>query len=227
MEYRPESSISIQVSLSGYSFKVDRGVGSVPEGWLPSDRLFTTVEMQRRYDRVEISLLTPKVALVPSQFFRPEEARGALEDVCVLRASDSVEWIDVPWFAATLVYSLSMDESLSGAVSRMVYTTSGNNVKVLPEMYYLLVEVTRRRDYNKIVASYMDGKLHLVIAQGRSLMLCNVYDAPDFTTAQYYLFLAMKKLQLNPEVSTVCMRTPLTREQEMSLYRYFSSVEVV
>ena len=52
----------------------------------------------------------------------------------------------------------------------------------------------------------------------------NVFEAPDFTTAQYFLFLSMRRLQLNPEVSTVCFRTPLDPEAEMSLYRYFKGV---
>jgi hypothetical protein len=71
----------------------------------------------------------------------------------------------------------------------------------------------------------MDGVLYLVIAQGKSLLLCNSYQAPDFTTAEYFIFLAMKKLQLNPEVSSICFRTPLSEEDEMSLYRYFKSVD--
>jgi hypothetical protein len=39
--------------------------------------------------------------------------------------------------------------------------------------------------------------------------------------------MAMKKLQLNPEVSTICFRTELQEEQEMSLYRYFKNVEQI
>ena len=71
----------------------------------------------------------------------------------------------------------------------------------------------------------MDGYLYLVVAQGKSLLLCNSFKAPDFTTAQYFIFLALKKLQLNPEMSTLFFRTPLEEEQEFSLYRYFRSVE--
>ena len=71
----------------------------------------------------------------------------------------------------------------------------------------------------------MDGCLHLVIAQGKTLLLANAYDAPDFTTAEYYIFLAMKSLQLNPEMSSIWFRTPVSGEQELSLYRYFKSVE--
>ena len=48
-----------------------------------------------------------------------------------------------------------------------------------------------------------------------------------FTTSEYFIFLAMNSLQLNPEVSTICWRTPIGPEDEMSLYRYFKSVEVL
>ena len=82
-------------------------------------------------------------------------------------------------------------------------------------------------DYNKIVASYADGYLYLVIAQGKTLLLCNAYQAQDFTTAEYFLFLALKKLQLNPEMSTVYFRTPLEEEDEITLYRYFKNVEQI
>ena len=73
----------------------------------------------------------------------------------------------------------------------------------------------------------MDGTLYLVIVQGRSLLLCNSFKAPDFTTAEYFIFLAMKRLQLNPEVSTIVFRTSLTEEEEMSLYRYFKNVDQI
>ena len=208
--------ISIQVSLGGFSF--DRSP------WIGSEKLFTTPEFQRRYSSVSISLLTPKVALVPEPFFNPSKAREALEEVVALAPGDSVEYVPVPSLASVLVYSNTIGESLSKVLSNTVLPTSGEPVKVLPEMYYLLMELDSITEYNKIVASWADGWLHLVIAQGKSLSLCNTFEASDFTTAEYFIFLAMKRLQLNPEVSTVCFRTPLSPEAEMSLYRYFKSV---
>lgn len=208
--------ISIQVSLSGFSFN-----GSP---WYSAERVFTTPEFQRRYDKVEISLLTPKVALIPDAFLDAGSARKALAEVTSLRESDLVETVAVPSLGATLVYSNSLDESLSRVLAQTVLPTSGDPVRVLPEMYYLLRQLETLTEYNKIVASWHGGYLHLVIAQGKSLCLANVYEAPDFTTAQYFLFLGLKRLQLNPEVSTVCFRTPLDPESEMSLYRYFKSV---
>ncbi|MBP5676204.1 MAG: DUF3822 family protein [Bacteroidales bacterium] len=189
-----------------------------------SEQLFTTPEFQRRYREVEISLLTPKVALVPESFFDGASARAALEEVTSLGLEDTVEWVSVPEVGAVLVYSLTIGESLSKVLSQTVLTESGEQPRVLPEMYYLIRTLSDIEDYNKIVASWRDGWLHLVIAQGKSLRLANVFQAPDFTTAQYFLFLAMKQLQLNPEVSTVSFRTPLDMDSSMSLYRYFKAV---
>jgi len=221
------SGISIQVSLSGYSFKVQSGGEVRSSGWLAADRIFTTPEFQRRYDEVDIALLTPKCTLVPESFFHVERVRPMLSDVVALEEDDATGYVRIPELGAVLLYSNTIGESLSRVLSQTVLTASGEQTPVLPEMYYILKTLPRCEDYNKVVASYMDGYLHLAVAQGKSLLLANVYRAPDFTTSEYYLFLALKRLQLNPEVSTVCFRTPLAPEAEMSLYRYFKAVVVL
>jgi hypothetical protein len=136
-----------------------------------------------------------------------------------------VDFVEVPEFAAVLVYSNSIGETLSRVISETTLRTDGTKARPLPELFYMLRELQSLPDYNKILASYIDGYLYLVVAQGKSLLLCNSFQAPDFTSAEYFIFLTLKKLQLNPEVTTICFRTPLSEEQEMSLYRYFKSVE--
>ncbi len=221
---RTYTGISIQVSLSGYSFKVYPSDGLRPRTWQGPENLFITPEFQRRYDKVDISLLTPKVCLIPEVFFDPQTARQALSEVCPLEEGDFVETLEIPSLASVLVYSNSIGENLSKVMAQTVLLTSGEPVRVLPEMYYLLSQIDTIQEYNKIVASWAGEWLHLVIAQGKSLRLANVFRAPDFTTAQYFLFLSLKQLQLNPEVSTVCFRTPIDTEASMSLYRYFKGV---
>ena len=216
--------ISIQVSLSGYSFKVQEGTQVRTSPWLAADRLFTTPEFQRRYDEVDIALLTPKCTLIPETFFRTESVRSMLSDVVALAPDDATGYVRIPELGAVLLFSPTIGESLSRVLSQTVLTASGAQAPVLPEMYYILKSLPACEDYNKVIASYMDGYLHLAVAQGKSLLLANVYAAPDFTTAEYFLFLALKRLQLNPEVTTVCFRTPLAPEAEMSLYRYFKAV---
>lgn len=217
--------ISIQVCLSGYSFKVTDGTDVRMSGWCGADTVFTEAELQRRHQSVEVSLFTPKVALVPESFFEESTMRQSLSDTVVLGEDDEVAHVALPEYAAELVYSLSIGELLSRTISRSVFDLEGRRPEVLPEMYYILKDLQRLDDYNRIIASYASGYLHLGISQGRNLLLANVFRAADFTTAEYFLFMAVKKLQLNPEVSSVCFRSPLSEEEEMSLYRYFKSVE--
>ena len=217
--------ISIQVGLSGYSFKIQADDAVRSSGWMGAERIFTASELQRRYSEVEISVFTPKCTLVPAQFHNPAGARAALTDVAYLSESDPVESVEVPEFGAVMIYSNSIGETLSRVVSETTLRTDGSKARPLPELYYMLRQLKSLDEYNKILASYMDGYLYLAIAQGKSLLLCNSFQAPDFTSAEYFIFLALKKLQLNPEVTTICFRTPLSEDQEMSLYRYFKSVE--
>ncbi|MBR7003884.1 MAG: DUF3822 family protein [Bacteroidales bacterium] len=154
---------------------------------------------------------TPKAALVPSAFFDAASAREILSRTVLLDKDDKIEYISLPEFSAELVYSLSMDiEPSEGSI---------------PELYNVLKAVSGVAEHNKIVASYGDGILSLAIAQGNDLLLANVFEAADFTTAEYFIFMAVRKLQLNPEVSTIHFLTPLSSDEEMSLYRYFRSVE--
>lgn len=220
--------ISIQVALSGYSFKVYTRDGVTRcSGWLSADRIFTTPEFQRRYDYVEISLFTPKTGLFPQPFFSGDYARKLLSEVVSISDTDVVEYVPVPEFGAVMAYSNSIGEMLSKAVSGTVLRTDGYRTAVFPELYFMLKAMPHISDYNKILASYADGRLYLAIAQGKSLLLCNSFEAQDFTTAEYFIFRTMKKLQLNPEVSSIYFRTPLADSQEMSLYRYFTSVESI
>ena len=217
--------ISIQVGLSGYSFKIESDNDSHSSDWLSADRIFTTPEFQKRYDQVDIAVFTPKATLVPAQFYTQEVAQKLLSEVVSLKEHDAVESVQVPEYNAVLVYSNNIGETLTRVVSETVLCTDGSKAHPLPVMYHMLKSLPSLPDYNKIMAAYMDGILYLVLAQGATLLLCNSFKAPDFTTAQYFIFLAMKKLQLNPEMSTITFMTSLDYEQEMSLYRYFRSVE--
>ena len=219
--------ISIQVGLSGYSFKIQADNEVQSSEWLSSDRIFTTSEFQKRYEEVDIAVFTPKTALVPAQFHAKEAEHKLLSDVVALREGESVESVDVPEYNAVLLYSNNIGETLTRVVSETVLRTDGSKARPLPVMYYMLKSLASLPEYNKILAAYMDGVLYLVLAQGATLLLCNSFKAPDFTTAMYFIFLAMKRLQLNPELSTISFMTQLDYEQEMSLYRYFRSVEYI
>ena len=213
--------------MSGYSFKIESDNGVHSSDWLSADRVFTTSEFQKRYDQVELSVYTPKCTLVPQQFYSTEVAHDLLSEVVALSDDEMVESVALPEFNAVLVYSNKIGETLTRVISETVLCADGSKSRPLPVAYYMLKSLADIKEYNKILAAYMDGVLYLVLAQGSTLLLCNSFKAPDFTTAQYFIFLALKKLQLNPEMSTITFMTKLDYEQEMSLYRYFRSVESI
>jgi hypothetical protein len=156
------------------------------------------------------SILTGSCTLVPLNFYRQDKAREILSEVVLLGDNEQVLSVEVPEYGAV-----------------MLYAAEDPRESRLPELYYVVKALSECREYNKIVASHKGGRLYLAIAQGRSLQLANSFEAPDFTTAQYYIFMALRSLQLNPEVSSICFTSPLKAEDEMSLYRYFKSVEVL
>ena len=172
---------------------------------------------------MEISLLTNKCTLIPSQFFEQSSARETLARVCRLHDDDSVASVDVPQYGAVLVFCDRCDDTVAKYI--IDNGNSAGQTLARPDLYYVLKGLPECPEYNKILCSWKEGVLSLAIAQGKSLLLANVWQAADFTTAAYYIFLAMKSLQLNPEVSTICWMGRLSLDEEMSLYRYFKSVE--
>ena len=88
--------ISIQVGLSGYSFRIEADSQISSSEWMSSDRVFTTPEFQKRYDEVEIAVFTPKFALVPSQFYSPENKRSLLTDVTSVGDEEPVDSVEIP-----------------------------------------------------------------------------------------------------------------------------------
>lgn len=222
MQVTGSNKISIQVSsLNGFSINN----GCARSGWLGADRIFSIEEFKRRYDEVEISVFTPKFTLLPTSFFDESRSRELLSETVTLNGQDEVEYRLIPELGAYALYSVSDGGTIARVLRETVLKTDGSRGEVLPEQYFLLKSLSSITDYNKIAASYADGYLFLVVSQGRTLLLCNAFKASDFTTAQYFIFMVMRKFQLNPEVSSIWFRTPLSDEEELSLYNYFKSVE--
>lgn len=145
--------------------------------------------------------------LVPSSFFDPASERKALEEAGMVKEGSEIRHMEIPEYDAVLIYDMDEDSAVYGQ-----------------EMARLLKNLGNCQEYNKILCSIRDRRLYLAIAQGKTLMLANSYGAQDFTTAEYYIFLAVKSLQINPEMSTICFMSQLDADEEMSLYRYFKAV---
>lgn len=216
MQETGSNQISVLIARDAFTINT----GCARSEWLGAGLVFSTEELHRNWDKVELSVMTPKFTLVPDAFFDISKAYGMLSEAVFLSPSDELHSAAVPEFAAHAIYSVSDGGRLASVVS-----DSLGGAAIFPEQYWQLKELPLIPDYNKLIASYDSERIYLSIAQGRNLLLSNSYPAPDFVTAQYWIFSAMKNFQLNPEITPIWFRTPLQAEWEMSLYNYFKSVE--
>ena len=200
------------------------GQVSFQSGWKDGATVFDTPQLSAVYDEAEISVNAPLFIIVPEEFFDASRAAEALASAVRLPEGADVEYAEIPEYKAFMVYSLPCGENISGVIATSVSLKDAGPVKVMPEAWYVVRDLSAIDQYNKISASYIEGKLYLAVAQGDDLLLCNVFDAPDFTTAQYYIFMVLNKLQINRVQSSVRFRSPLEEDWEISLGKYFKAV---
>lgn len=149
--------------------------------------------------------MIPKFTLVPSEFFSEESARDILSKVVLLENGEPLSFLELPAYSATLIYASDQR----------------------PVVYDMAMSLCKIRDYNKIVIDHSDNCVSIVIAEGDNIVFCNAFQAVDFTTAEYFLFMVLKKLQINPEISSVYSMNTLTDAQIISLCTYFKNAEVL
>lgn len=146
-----------------------------------------------------------RFTLVPSELFSEESAREILSEVVHLEEGEPLSFQGIPSLGLVMVYA------------------GGSR----PPLYDMMMSLCKIREYNKIMVGIAEGMVNIVIAQGERLLFCNAFKAADFTTAEYYLFSALRKFQINPEVSTVYFTTEISAGQRSSLYNYFKGAEVL
>lgn len=147
--------------------------------------------------------------LVPSDFFVEAEAAGILSELFPESGDYTVKFIELPFYKAVLIYGLP-----SGSCA-------------VPEVYRLLEDSRRVKEHNKILVDFRpaDGEVHIVIAEGADLKMCNTFPAGDFVTAEYFIFSAIRRFQFNPEMSNLYFESPLKAEERENLLAYFHGAE--
>jgi len=149
--------------------------------------------------------MNSRFTLVPSELFSEEAAREILSKVALLEDGEPLSFQDVPSFDAVLIYA----------------------GEKRPGIYDILMSLCKIRDYNKILVSVEDGWMYVAVSQGDSLLLCNSFKALDEVTIQYYIFMLLKKFQINPEQTTVYFLDSLSNEMQLSLCQFVKSAEVL
>lgn len=153
-----------------------------------------------------------KYTLIPSEFFVESEAARRLAELYPLSGEEIVKHVELPFYKAVLVYCIPASEQEEDPK---------------PEVCALLADSRLVREHNKILVDFEPekGEVHIVIAEGDDLKMCNTFPAADFTTAQYFIFSAIRQFQFNPEMSNLYFASPLGVEQREALLGYFHGAE--
>ena len=104
---------------------------------------------------------------------------------------------------------------------------SSRRRKMPPVIFQLLSEVLSIPEHNKVACCFDGGALHIAIVTGENLLLANSYPACDPVTAEYFLFAALKQFQINPQVTTVYLKEPVSSEMADDIVRYCKGVETL
>ena len=224
--------ISIQVFLNGYSYKItDTDGRTVSEkDFCEIEELYSSRIFSYPYKEYRISYRTHRCTLIPAGLMpdtgnadKDEVLRNLLAEYDRPEENEKVECTRITPADAVLVYAMPGE----GSPLRAILSSLPSDCRPFPEMYWMLEELYGLPCHNRVIASYRDSLLSLAIAEDGKLLLCNSFNAQDFTTAMYFIFSALKQFQINPEVTTIYFRENLGHDQEMLLYRYFSGVEIL
>ena len=139
--------------------------------------------------------------------------------------------------AKTLIGQFSLDEEtevssfiLEKEGAAVVYPSVGSEAdkSSLPFVIRLIEEASALDEHNKVVFHYCTGRKlsHTIIYIGEQLKLANSFKADSFESALYFLFLAIKGLQMNPRQCTVRVCCAITKEQENVFSRFFKGFQV-
>ena len=178
--------------------------------------------------------ITSKYSLIPKILFNKYNYTEAFKKTFDIGTGERIGTASLAEHKAEIIYALP------GSL-RCDFGEQGPEEEEQDRIYPLICKLLETagsvQKYNKVVFSFCPSvqreneipekpALHLVIQEGDNLLLANSYPAAHFNTALYFLFLAVKRVQFNPEQTCVRVCGSLSREEKETLEKYFRGVEI-
>lgn len=162
------------------------------------------------------SYITNKFTLIPIPYFNEKEAREVLCELFEITDKEEVEFITLEHINAVLLYSLPLD------------IKNSSNIKHYPLVNKLLEYLKEISEYNKVIFHFSKESeiVHILISKGNNLELINSYNAKNFTSALYFLLLAIKQTIINSHQTTLHILSEITTEEREIVHNYFKNIEI-
>lgn len=161
---------------------------------------------------------TEKYTLIPKKYFKEDSLKDELSKLYTLDELDELYSVELPYFDAVLAYVIP------NSITSPVYLAQKGS-KFYPVSYPLINQLHSIEDHNRLIVYFKKGSVHVIAAQGDQLLLCNTYPAKDFNTAIYFIFLAVKEVMFNPELTTLNLFGSVSFKDYRSISRYFKEIK--
>ncbi len=214
--------ITIQLDLSGYSFKVyDRGgnVLSAEKRSCPLD--LSVKELVPFIDTcngaITVVFSTWKYTMVPLSNFDASRAKDILSELKDLDANDRILTQEIPGLKAVMIYAVSSDiyDELAGL---------SKNIQFYSISYILIDRLSSIEQNNRVVISFSDGMLHIAVAERERMMFVNTFPVRDVATAEYFIMSVIKEMPFNPEHTHIYIWGEANTAAVAELEKYFPKV---
>lgn len=228
--------LTIQIDLSGFSFKItdpsgeilNSGEKSFPSGVLSASELESILKkefsslsvLSKKYGQTDVVVETPTFTLVPTTLYNKENEKIILSQIHRVEEMDEVMSLELPEHEATLIYAIP------NAISSRVFKIQ-KKAKYYPIIYPMIRKMSEYKENNKVCIHLSKNHIHIVATERDRLLLAGSYPAQDFVTAQYYIFLVIKEVMFNPEFTTLQVMGELTKTQKKDLAKYFKGVNII
>lgn len=124
---------------------------------------------------------TEKYTLIPDEYYSGQDAAELLSALHDTETS-TIYSVKMPAHRAVMVYALPYGEK-----------------DAYPSVCRMLMLLPTLNTPHKLLVRYISGIVHVALADKDRLLLLNSYPAPDFTTALYHIFLAMREAIFEPD----------------------------
>lgn len=161
---------------------------------------------------------TSYFTLVPESLFSPQIKSSYLQNLFNLETGMAAKSVKLEGTAAFMVY----------AYPEIFDSWQQSDKNIYPLSLYFYNRLMEMKSHNKVIMS-IDRRhkiTHIAAAVGNDLKLINTYNTGDFNSALYYLFLALKELQLNPALTHIRLYNTIDSQKMELLNNYFNTIEV-
>ncbi len=230
-EYR----LSIQADLNGFSFSVidekqknllylfssdfQMDVEDMDAFVKKCSELFSSLPILRSsYNSVSVIYNTEKFTAIPARLYKKGDELKVLGKIHKLDELDEINTIKV--LKENMVVLYAVNSTFINLIKHY-----HPNFNLFPAIFLNLTYLPLFEEYNKLSFNYLKGVATIVGAEGDKIVYCNSFPAHHFNSALYFLFLALKEVQFNPETTTVYINGNVRDLEIYDMAKYFARVK--